>query len=430
MATIEALASGTPVVGTPVGATPELLAPLDARLLAPGTSAADLDDAIRAGLALLTPELRERCRAARARAALVGVGDPGLGGRARGCRGRRAAAAAQGRRRSGGKALDRHAPIDLKATRDGLVAQDEGDDRACRRVRAGCRARPGGSAPTRRAGILLYHNPDAATLDRHLAYLAERHRFVSVRAQSPTPCERATGRTVPPRSLALTFDDGHADNAALLPVLDRYGAHATIFICTGIVGTTRRYWWTLDELGAKERDRLMNVPQHERLARLDELAGWTPEREYEETAAGAVDGADRRPRRPRRRSRRTPACTRSSRRAIPPRRRPRSKARRRTWSASPGSRARPSPTRTAATARASSSSSASAGFDSARTIETGWNDPDTDPVPAARARDARQCLPQCRRRPEHRPAVSPRPDVPLMSERLSCRHSPGGGQGE
>ena len=93
MATIEALASGTPVVGTPVGATPELLAPLDARLLAAGTSAADLDDAIRAGLDLLTPELRERCRAARLERHSWEVGDPGLGGRARGCRGRRAAAA-------------------------------------------------------------------------------------------------------------------------------------------------------------------------------------------------------------------------------------------------------------------------------------------------------------------------------------------------
>ena len=40
------------------------------------------------------------------------------------------------------------------------------------------------------------------------------------------------------------------------PVLERYGAHPTIFICTGIVGTPRRYWWTLDELGAKERDGL------------------------------------------------------------------------------------------------------------------------------------------------------------------------------
>ena len=39
LATAEALACGTAVVGTPVGATPELLAPLDPRLLASGTTA-------------------------------------------------------------------------------------------------------------------------------------------------------------------------------------------------------------------------------------------------------------------------------------------------------------------------------------------------------------------------------------------------------
>ncbi len=62
LVTAEALASGTPVVGTPVGATPELLVPLDARLVSRGTDPPALAEAIRTGLALATPELRERCR--------------------------------------------------------------------------------------------------------------------------------------------------------------------------------------------------------------------------------------------------------------------------------------------------------------------------------------------------------------------------------
>ena len=61
VATAEALASGTPVVGTPVGATPELLGALDPRLLAGGTSADDLIDAIARALALAGPELSARC---------------------------------------------------------------------------------------------------------------------------------------------------------------------------------------------------------------------------------------------------------------------------------------------------------------------------------------------------------------------------------
>jgi glycosyltransferase involved in cell wall biosynthesis len=62
LVTAEALASGTPVVGTPVGATPELLEPVEPSLVAVGTDATALADAIRRGLELSTPELRVRCR--------------------------------------------------------------------------------------------------------------------------------------------------------------------------------------------------------------------------------------------------------------------------------------------------------------------------------------------------------------------------------
>ena len=62
LVTIEALASGTPVVGTPIGATPELLEPLEPRLVARGADASALAEAMRAGLELASPALRERCR--------------------------------------------------------------------------------------------------------------------------------------------------------------------------------------------------------------------------------------------------------------------------------------------------------------------------------------------------------------------------------
>ena len=62
MVTAEALASGTPVVGTPIGATPELLAPLDPRLVASGSGHEALATAIRAGLDLGGERFRRRCR--------------------------------------------------------------------------------------------------------------------------------------------------------------------------------------------------------------------------------------------------------------------------------------------------------------------------------------------------------------------------------
>jgi glycosyltransferase involved in cell wall biosynthesis len=63
LATAESLASGTPVVGTPVGATPELLGSVDAGLVAGGTSPPQLAEAIDRALARRSAALERRCRA-------------------------------------------------------------------------------------------------------------------------------------------------------------------------------------------------------------------------------------------------------------------------------------------------------------------------------------------------------------------------------
>jgi glycosyltransferase involved in cell wall biosynthesis len=64
MATVEALASGTPVVGTAIGATPELLAPLDPRLIAQTADPEALAATIGEALDFATTEdFAARCRA-------------------------------------------------------------------------------------------------------------------------------------------------------------------------------------------------------------------------------------------------------------------------------------------------------------------------------------------------------------------------------
>jgi glycosyltransferase involved in cell wall biosynthesis len=62
LATVEALACSSPVVGTAVGATPELLGPLDPRLIAAEATPAGLAEALERVTAFTGPAFRAACR--------------------------------------------------------------------------------------------------------------------------------------------------------------------------------------------------------------------------------------------------------------------------------------------------------------------------------------------------------------------------------
>ena len=62
---------------------------------------------------------------------------------------------------------------------------------------------------------------------------------------------------LPTRSIIITFDDGYRDNLALaLPVLERYGVPATIYVTTGFAEGRARAWWYEVEAILRERQGL------------------------------------------------------------------------------------------------------------------------------------------------------------------------------
>jgi peptidoglycan/xylan/chitin deacetylase (PgdA/CDA1 family) len=84
--------------------------------------------------------------------------------------------------------------------------------------------------------------------NQHLQVLRRFYRLVTL-------SQLATGHTIQSRMVALTFDDGYADNFHhALPLLTRNNVPATFFLTSGMLGATCEFWW--DEL-----ERLLLGPQ-------------------------------------------------------------------------------------------------------------------------------------------------------------------------
>lgn len=107
-----------------------------------------------------------------------------------------------------------------------------------------------------KAVILMYHR--VATVDQdpwelcvsperfdeQLGMLARERRVVPLNAL----VAQVRDRRLRPGTVAITFDDGYADNLeAAAPLLERHGLPATFFLTSSLIGSAAGFWW--DRLG-------------------------------------------------------------------------------------------------------------------------------------------------------------------------------------
>jgi peptidoglycan/xylan/chitin deacetylase (PgdA/CDA1 family) len=103
--------------------------------------------------------------------------------------------------------------------------------------------------------ILMYHRIADIACDpwsicvspqhfsEHLAVLKKHAQLVSLQQL----LQDNSDGVMPHRSVAITFDDGYADNLHhAKPLLEKFGVPATFFVSTGYLGKEREFWW--DEL--------------------------------------------------------------------------------------------------------------------------------------------------------------------------------------
>jgi len=101
------------------------------------------------------------------------------------------------------------------------------------------------AGPRGRLTILIFHRvrpatdsifedePDAQSFEQIMRWVKEWFNVLAL----PEAAERLQRGTLPARALAITFDDGYADNEAVaLPILRHLGLPATFFVATGFIG--------------------------------------------------------------------------------------------------------------------------------------------------------------------------------------------------
>jgi peptidoglycan/xylan/chitin deacetylase (PgdA/CDA1 family) len=119
--------------------------------------------------------------------------------------------------------------------------------------------------------IIMYHSvrPDAApgnrlvvspeTFERQMRFLKE-HRYKVLPLESIASLIGAKKR-IPPRALAITFDDGYKDNYIyVFPILKKYSLPATVFVIVEEVGRADRLSW--DEIKEMQDTSIITFGSH------------------------------------------------------------------------------------------------------------------------------------------------------------------------
>jgi peptidoglycan/xylan/chitin deacetylase (PgdA/CDA1 family) len=114
--------------------------------------------------------------------------------------------------------------------------------------------------------LILFHDIRPDLFEQHLRYLLKHYQVISL--QQYFNARKDLHLCLPPKSLVITLDDGLKGNYHLLPVIQKYKVPVTIFLCSSIIGTQRRYWTGVTVPGYSVEDlKCMPASQRDRLLR-------------------------------------------------------------------------------------------------------------------------------------------------------------------
>jgi peptidoglycan/xylan/chitin deacetylase (PgdA/CDA1 family) len=127
-----------------------------------------------------------------------------------------------------------------------------------------------------RVTIAVYHDPRPATVRRHLQYLSSYYKFLSL-TQLVRAIHSRDWSNIPRNAIVITLDDGHRGNFDLLHLFQKYSVTPTVFVCSQIADTNRHFWFRV--LGA-DVPALKKLPNEQKLAVLRQRYDFQPTTSY------------------------------------------------------------------------------------------------------------------------------------------------------
>lgn len=129
--------------------------------------------------------------------------------------------------------------------------------------------------------ILIYHDPKPEIFESHMKYLSKFYNFLPL-SQLVDAVSNRDWSQIPRFGLIITFDDGVMGNYRLLKIFKEYNIRPTIYLCSHIIDTNRKFWV---KAGYPNHESLKTIENQDRLKVLKSAVDFEQEKEYEERQA-------------------------------------------------------------------------------------------------------------------------------------------------
>ena len=136
-----------------------------------------------------------------------------------------------------------------------------------------------------KATIIVYHDPEPKVFEKHIRYLSKHYNFLSLN-KLVDAIHKKDRSDIPAKPLIVTIDDGHSGNYKLLEIFKRYNINPTIYLCSHVINTNRKFWF---KACLSRSEELKKLPYEAMLKSLWNEVNYQLEKEYQQRQALNID---------------------------------------------------------------------------------------------------------------------------------------------